>query len=413
MTARAKAAGGLGAVLGATAFAGAAGYAIQLLSASALPDAESYLAFSVFWSTMYLFGGAVGGVQQEFARATHPAAEPQVRNPATRFTIAAVGVVAVVAVALSAALGPVSFSAAPLSMSAAFVVGMIGYLLTSILTGILYGTGRAALVAVLIVTDASMRGVAVIVGLVVSAPPAVLAFAISIPFGASVILVWLFVRHGLRTAFTLDIGDRKLARNAIRTVGASTAVGVMVAGLPLLFNAFLGSASVAVASLVLVVTVTRAPLIIPLMALQSYLIVYFRDAGAQATRRMLQILAVVGGVAAVFMAVGAWLLPPIIAYVSQGRYRVDQITGAAVIASAALVGLMCVTSAALLASNRHNAYLVGWVVAAAATILALALGPADVVPRAMFALLCAPGIGLAAQAVMLVVRTRPLGEGER
>lgn len=400
-------AGGLSAVLGATAFAGIVGYAIQLLSVSALPDAERYLSFSVFWSTMYLFGGAVGGVQQELARATHPVTGVlESRNPAARFAILAAAVVGVAAALVAIPLAPVAFSAAPVALSAAFVLGMVGYVLTSTLTGILYGIGQLKVVAALIVSDAALRSVAVLGGLLVGASAEFLAFAITIPFGASVVLVWLICRRRVVGRFELDLPDAAIARNALRTVGASSAIGVMVAGLPLLFGVFLGDAPVVVASLVMVVTITRAPLIIPLMALQTYLIVFFRDAGSLRTRRLIQVLSGVAAVSVVCVAFGAWLVPGLIDLLSSGRYQVDHLTSACVITSAALVGLMCVTSAALLAANRHNAYFMGWLVAAVLTIGFLALGTIDVAPRALLSLVAAPLIGLTIQLV-LIARLRP------
>lgn len=413
MKARASStAGGLGAVLAATAFAGIIGYAIQLLSASALPDADRYLSFSVFWSTMYLFGGAVGGVQQELARATRPASEEAQRhNPVARFTAAAALLVTIVALVAAIPLAPVAFTESPVLLSLAFIIGMVGYVLTSILTGILYGIGQLTIVAALIITDAAFRSVAVLGGLLLGASAEFLAFAITIPFGASVVVVWIIVRRRISGRFELDLPDTVVARNALRTVGASSAVGVMVAGLPLLFNVFLVGAPAVVASLVLVVTITRAPLIIPLMALQSYLIVFFRDAGALRSRRLVQVMGGVAAFGAVCVVLGGWLVPWVIDLISSGRYSVDHLTAACVVASAALVGLMCVSSAALLAANRHNAYLAGWLVAAVLTVGFLAIGTIDIVPRALLSLVAAPLIGLLLQ-LILIGRQRPDPEGE-
>lgn len=401
VSAERRPAGGLSAVLAATAFAGVAGYAIQLLAGALLPDARAYLAFSVFWATMYLFGGAVGGVQHELARATHPQTEPLGRgDTARRFAVAAAGVVALSAVALSLPLSSAAFTQSPVALSAAFVVGMVGYVLTSILTGILYGIGRLGPVAGLIVVDAAMRSLAVTFGILLAAPIEWLAFAIVMPFGASVALVWIAVRSRVVGSYRLDVGTRQLARNSLRTVGASSSIGIMVAGLPLLFNIFLPDATTVVASLIFVVTLTRAPLIIPLMALQSYLVVFFRDAGGNRGRRLAQALGGLLLVATICTVLGTWLVPGVIDLIASGRYSVDALTAGAVIASAALVGLMCVTSAALLATDRHNAYLIGWMVAALVTVGCLWAVPADVLPRAIIALLGGPLAGIVLQLLM-------------
>ncbi len=350
---------------------------------------------------MFLFGGAVGGTQQEIARAAHPAVADEGADSARTFTMVSLAVVALLGSVAAAALAPTAFGSDPLILAVAFVVGLAGYLLTSIVTGILYGIGALSIVSALICVDAVLRGGALLVALALGAPIGVLAFAITLPFGASVGIIWMCVRHRVRGAYRLDIATRPLLLNAARTVAGAASVGVMVAGLPLVLDLFLSGADVdTVASLILVITVTRAPLIIPLMALQSFLVVHFRGRD-DARRRVYWLLlacALLGGAA---MAAGAFWGPFLIEVVSGGRYSSSAGVVAAVVGSAAVIGMMCVTSAALIAGGRHNAYLAGWSVAAASTVVLLVLVPVEPVGRALIAICFPAAIGVIMHLVVI------------
>lgn len=397
-------ASGLLLVLAATAVAGVSGYAIQLLAAALLPDAPAYLAFSAFWSTLYLLGSAVGGVQQEIARATRPrdSDAPASQRRLVVFTLAAAAVVVVATAIIAWIVGPSAFGAGQAGMASALIVGLLGYLLTSVATGLFYGLSRLGAVAALITVDAVLRGAAVVIALIAGAPLEVLSFAIALPFGIAVAAVWVLVRRGVRGRYTLDVDAPRLARNALHTVVAAAATGLMVTGLPLLFRLSLDDATpLLVASLTLVVTLTRAPLIIPLMALQSFLVVRFRNGGSATVRLVRRYLLLALAVAAV-AAVAAWFLgPPLVALVSAGRYAVGGGVSAVVVTSAALVGAMCVTGPALLAQDRHRLYAVGWVVAAIVTVAALFLVPGGPMMRALVALVLAPLSGLAVHVVAI------------
>ncbi|MBW8761692.1 MAG: hypothetical protein JF592_03790 [Microbacterium sp.] len=397
---RSAASHGLAFVLAATALAGVSGYAIQLLAPSALGMPSSYLAFSVFWSTMFLFGGAVGGVQQEIARATRPASGEPKRTVA-RFSLVAVGAVVVLGAAVGLLLAPLAFRQDPVGLVFAFMLGLVGYVLTSVLTGVLYGLARLGTVASLISVDAVMRGIAVLLAFWLDAPPAVLGLAIAVPFGASVSVVWIAVRRRVADSYTLDLDTSALLRNAVGTVTGAASIGVMVTGMPLLFGTLLpDSGGVVVATLTLVVTVTRAPLIIPLMALQSFMIVSFRAAGDRRRRRVMLTLGGVLALSAVCALGSAWIGPAAIDLIS--GYTVDGWLMALVVASAGLIAAMCVTGAALLALSRHGAYVAGWAIAAVFSVALLAVLPLDAVSRAAVALVLAPSVGLGVHLIMAV-----------
>ena len=398
---------GLALVLGATALAGVSGYAIQLLAAALIPSASGYVQFSAFWSAMYLLGSAVGGVQQEVARASHPFARGEETQKSLRpFLLGAVLVVAAVGSVVAVVTGQFAFTTDQGMLEAALVVGLVGYVVTSIATGLFYGVNRLAAVAALVAVDAVIRGVAVVTGLAVGAPLWVLAFAIAVPFGLAVGAVWLAVRSRVRGRYTVDVSTGRLGRNALHTVVAAAAIGLLVTGMPLVFRVALADTpAVTVASLTLLVTLTRAPFIIPVMALQSYLVVSFRSSdrvsGALVRRWGFPVAA--GAVTAVALAwfVGPWA----VGLVSSGEYEVGGITSSLVVLSALLVGLMCVTGPVILARSNHGAYAAGWLVAAATT-LACFLLPLEPVTLVVVALLTGPIAGLVVHALVIARGSR-------
>lgn len=396
---------GLILILAATTAAGVSGYAIQILAPALLEDADAYLIFSAFWSVLFLLGSAVGGIQQEVARATTPAGPASPHRSIRRFAIGCAAAALALSGAVGLIVGPAALGPRHMAMVGALMLGLLGYVVTAVLTGLFYGIGALGSVAALIAIDAALRGVAVVVGLLAGAPIDVVAYLVAIPFGLAVLIIWQFTRTRVVGRYTLDAGDAILARHSLSTVLAAASIGVMVTGMPLLFRVSLTDLSAAaVASLTLVVTLTRAPFIIPLMALQSYLVVGFREQPERARSRVrayLLIALVTGALAAVIaIPAGPWIVD----LISGGRYSTNGFTSAVVVLSAILVGCMCITGPALLAEARHGAYASGWLVAAVATISMLLVVPASPDMRALLALVIAPVAGLVVHGTRLAAR---------
>lgn len=387
---------GLILILAATGVAGVSGYAIQLLAPALLHEASDYLTFSAFWSVLFLLGSAVGGIQQEVARATRPASlSLPARRGIRKFTVASAVVVVAGTIIVGFIVGAAAFGEQFAWVMGALVIGLLGYLLTAVVTGLFYGLGALGMVASLIAVDAGLRGGAVVIGLLAGASIDVLAYLVALPFGIAVTLIWLLARRQVVGRYSLDVGDARLARNALSTVIAAASIGVMVTGMPLLFRVLLPDASPTVlASLTLVVTLTRAPFIIPLMALQSYLVVGFRNAPDVTARRLRAYLLCAVAVGVIAAVAAAALGPWIVDFITGSRYSTDGFTSAAVVASASLVGCLCITGPALIAENRHVAYTSGWVVSALATVACLLLFPTVAETRAVTALLGGPLLGL-------------------
>jgi O-antigen/teichoic acid export membrane protein len=138
---------------------------------------------------------------------------------------------------------------------------------------------------------------------------------------------------------------------------------------------------------------TRAPLLVPLTAMQGNLIAHFVDERTNRLRALLAPAAIVGGIGAVGVlaagVVGPWLLR--VAFGPQydaGSALLSWLTGAAV-----AIAMLTLTGAATVAAAMHRAYSLGWVGATVASGLLLLL-PLPLETRTVVALLCGPLVGI-------------------
>lgn len=402
--------GGLLYILGATAVAGAIGYLIQAL-VPAFTAADEYIAFSVFWSIVYLVVSALSGLQQEVTRAARAASPPRGTTTLVRFALLCAVAAALVLVLTSPLwIGetiPPEAGADAAQLIAALAVAAIGYTLVAVLSGALYGVRNWPGVAAMTVSDSVLRLLTVGIALATGAGVAVLGWAVALPFAIAATAVWLFTGRGIRGSLALDIGMPGLLRNSVRTVGAAIATGVMISGVPFL----LGITSdrgrpELLASLILVITLTRAPLVIPLLALQSYLVVTFRDDPRQVAPRVrlwgAGLVAITAVLSALAVVVGPW----VISVLYGDRYGLPAPAYAAILASAGLTALLCLTAPAVLAAGHHTLYLLGWA-AASVSLVALLQLPLGELERVLIALCASPVVGMLVHLGGMIAVRRP------
>jgi len=190
------------------------------------------------------------------------------------------------------------------------------------------------------------------------------------------------------------VGYRRLSWNVSRTVVAAASAGLMVSGFPfVLAVTATGESNELLGLYILCITVTRAPLIVVAMSLQSYLIVHFRDAGGRYWRTLLLLHSLVIAVGATLAAL-AWAFGPGgFAWLYPGQLAPEGAFLAVLVASSALVGAMYICGSAVLARSQHFVYSLGWVVAALLTVLALML-PLDLGLRVHLSILVGPIAGI-------------------
>jgi O-antigen/teichoic acid export membrane protein len=144
---------------------------------------------------------------------------------------------------------------------------------------------------------------------------------------------------------------------------------------------------------ILAVTLTRAPLLVPLTAMQGNLIAHFVDERTKRLRALLAPAALVGGIGLLGVLaaglVGPWLL--------RVGFGPDYHAGGALLAwltaAAMAIAMLTLTGAATVAAAMHRAYALGWVSATVASALLLVL-PLPLQTRTVVALLCGPLVGI-------------------
>jgi len=396
----------------ATAVAGVLGYLVTWFVYRQIGPG-AYSLFAVYWATLYLLVGGLSGIQQEMTRATRFSepgrVEPRGWGSARRFALIAASLVLVVVIATSPAWAPVVFPSTGAALVLPLAVGAAANVLVVSLAGTLYGLTIWRPLGVLIALDGVLRLSSLAIALQFTHDLVVLAWLVSLPFPAVVLVVWLIARRRIIGRSFLDVGYRALTWNVARTVLASISTAVLVSGFPLLLGiAGQGQSPALVGEVIFTITLIRAPLIITVMSFQSFFVVRFRDHPESRLRTFVGLLGIIGLGAVVLGALG-WLFGvPVLEIVSGMPSSLNGGLIALLVGSSALVAAMCVTAPALLARGEHLGYSAGWVAAAIATAIAMAL-PIEFLPRVELAVLIGPVVGLLVHGVWLIAtRKRPI-----
>jgi len=384
---------GAGLILVATAVAGASTYILQAVVLSAL-SARDYLQFSIMWSVLYLVVGALAGIQQEVTRASRPVGTvlSTKASPAARFALTVAPLVFAIVFLSGLLWGPPTIVSSPVAVVALVAFGAASYVFVAVVSGTMYGLRRWMVLAALIMVDALLR-VAFVIIAVWGAPGIVgLAAATVLPFPLAVGIVWLVVRRSVRGRSVLDVDSKTLAWNSARTVAAAAATAVMISGFPFLLGVTSPGQPVKAAAVIAVVTLTRAPLVIPALALQSFLVVHFRDLRVRVLRSLVSILAGIAAVAAGASLLAWWIGLDILHWFGKD-FAIMPWEVALIVASAGFTAALCVTGPAVLARGGHTLFTAGWASAALLVVASLLL-PLDPAPKSIIALTVGPCVGL-------------------
>ena len=262
--------------------------------------------------------------------------------------------------------------------------------------------------------EATVRLLASVVVLLVAASVVGLGSAAALGALGWVLLVAASPRTRSVLHLRADVAGPVLARRIAAAVLAQGAGAVLVVGFPVLLAATTSRADYAdAAPLLLAISLTRAPVLLPLNALQGVAVSHLVGARAGRARR---VGAGGGGGVAVALvgAAAAWVVGPWLMELFFGAgYRVEGAVLAALTAAAGGVAALTLTGACAQALAAHAWYVAGWLVALAAGVLLLQL-PGSLEWRACVALAGAPVPGLAVHvAGLLRVRGARLREVAR
>jgi hypothetical protein len=368
---------------------------------------SGFSVFGVFWGAFGLVTGAANGLLQETTREIRSTlyldALPDPERPRTHplRTAGMVGAAAAVVIAGSSPLwsGRVFVEARWLSV-ALLSIGLAGFCVHATLLGMLAGTNRWTQYGALMVTDAVIRVSIAAATFVIGW--GLIGFLWATVAGAVAWLVMLVASPSTRAAARLLAPGTTgtFLRGAAHSITAAGASAILVMGFPVLLKLTSNELGAEGGVVILAVTLTRAPLLVPLTAMQGNLIAHFVDERSNRLRALISPAAIVGGIGAVGVAaagvVGPWLLR-----VGFGpQYLASSALLAWLTAAAVAIAMLTLTGAATVAAALHRAYSLGWVGATVASGMLLLL-PLPLETRTVVGLLCGPLVGIGVHLVAL------------
>ena len=430
--------GAVRALSAATLVVAVAGYAVIVIAGQAM-DTVGYEAFTVFWGMFFALAGLLDGLLQETTRAvagqrvaasdtvpttapttaaattstaaTAPATPDTGRRPSARPLLVTAGFAAVTA-ALALGTAPLwADQVIPADSGlhgwgvALLAAGLASYAFQAAVCGLLSATTRWATYAWLISIDSAIRVVLALVAWV--AGWHLLAFLVVTVLGAFTWLGALLLSPATRSLLgeVADVPTGEFIRRTIKAMLASGSNAVLITGFPVLITVTSGPevAAGSLAAVITAVTLTRAPVLVPLQRFQPALIVHFATQRSRTLRACLTPCALVIGVAAFGGVAAYWLAEPIMLWFFDADLVSAPIVLAALTVASGSTAVLMITGSATHAAERHTLYLAGWAVA---TVVAVGLLAVDASPetRAVLSLGLAPLVGAAVHLGFLVGR---------
>lgn len=401
----------------ATAVTALCGYAVIYLAARDLAP-SGFSIFGVFWGAFGLVTGAANGLLQETTREVRStpyisdlAALPAPGEPRTHPMRVAmlVGIAAAVLIAGSSPLwsGRVFVEARLLSV-ALLSVGLAGFCVHATLLGMLAGTNQWTRYGALMVTDAVIRVLVAVA--TVTLGWRLVGFLWATVAGAVAWLILLVASPATRATARLLTpgGTATFLRGAAHSITAAGASAILVMGFPVLLKLTSAELGAQGGVIILAVTLTRAPLLVPLTAMQGNLIAHFVDERSDRIRALLAPAGIVAAIGAVGVAAAGVLGPWLLRVAFGPQYHASSALLAWLTAAAVAIAMLTLTGAAAVAAALHRAYSLGWVGATVASGLLLLL-PLSLQTRTVVGLLCGPLVGIGVHLLALSRAARSTG----
>lgn len=421
------------ALLGSSVLAAASTLVVTMIAQRALTGSE-LTEFLLFWSALFTVTGIITGLQPEITRAvgtarTHAAADGVASaHPASDGTPAPQGArVVTVAAALGAVAGALVLVSSPLwagqqiPHSAAvgvtvMAVGVFLYALQATISGVAAGEDRWYLFATVGGLESAGRLLLMLAVALLIPSLAGLEVVTVIPMGLWLILA-LVTFSGRRLWVTrADVPAGRLTVNILWSFLSSAAAAMLMMGFPNVLKASGAAESepVVLGTLILAISITRSPIMIPLQAFQGVAVSAFLKQRHRPVAAFVKPAAAVVAVGAVG-ALAAYLVGPLLfrliyppAAGTESAYEAaaSGLSLGALVFASALLALMTLSGNMALAVNQHRIYLAGWVVAAVVTLGLAFLLPAPLVPRAVVALAVGPVCGFVVHMVGVSMASR-------
>lgn len=398
------------ALLGSSLLAAVSTLVVTMIAQRALNGSE-LTEFLLFWAALFTVTGIITGIQPEITRAVGTArtqtvsADGSAPQGARVVTVtAALGAIAGALVLVSSPL----WAGQQIPHSAAvgvtvMALGVFLYALQATMSGVTAGEDRWYLFAAVGGLESAGRLILMFAAALIIPSLAGLEAATVVPMGLWLILALVTVSGRRLWVARADVPAGRLTTNILWSFLSSAAAAVLMMGFPNVLKASGAAESepVVLGTLILAISITRSPIMIPLQAFQGVAVSAFLKQRHRPVAAFIKPAAAVVAVGAVG-ALAAYLVGPLLfrliyppAAGAESAYEAaaSGITLGALVFASALLALMTLSGNMALAVNQHRIYLAGWVVAAAVTLSLAFLVPAPLVPRAIVALVVGPVCG--------------------
>lgn len=426
------------ALLGSSLLAAVSTLLVTMIAQRALNGSE-LTEFLLFWAALFTVTGIITGIQPEITRAVGTARTRAVADRALANRAASGGVastegsapqgarVVTVTAALGAIAGALVLVSSPLwagqqiPHSAAvgvtvMAVGVFLYALQATMSGVTAGEDRWYLFAAVGGLESAGRLILMLAAALMIPSLAGLEVATVVPMGLWLILAFVTVSGRRLWVARADVPAGRLITNILWSFLSSAAAAVLMMGFPNVLKASGAAESepVVLGTLILAISITRSPIMIPLQAFQGVAVSAFLKQRHRPVAAFIKPAAAVVAVGAMG-ALAAYLVgpllfrliyPPTAGAESAYEAAASGITLGALVFASALLALMTLSGNMALAVNQHRIYLAGWVVAAAVTLSLAFLVPAPLVPRAIVALAVGPVCGFVVHMVGVALASR-------
>lgn len=426
------------ALLGSSLLAAVSTLLVTMIAQRALNGSE-LTEFLLFWAALFTVTGIITGIQPEITRAVGTARTRAVADRALANRAASGGVastegsapqgarVVTVTAALGAIAGALVLVSSPLwagqqiPHSAAvgvtvMAVGVFLYALQATMSGVTAGEDRWYLFAAVGGLESAGRLILMLAAALMIPSLAGLEVATVVPMGLWLILAFVTVSGRRLWVARADVPARRLSLNILWSFLSSAAAAVLMMGFPNVLKASGAAESepVVLGTLILAISITRSPIMIPLQAFQGVAVSAFLKQRHRPVAAFIKPAAAVVAVGAAG-ALAAYLVGPLLfrliyppAAGAESAYEAaaSGITLGALVFASALLALMTLSGNMALAVNQHRIYLAGWAVAAAVTLSLAFLVPAPLVPRAIVALAVGPVCGFVVHMVGVALASR-------
>ncbi|EPD26278.1 hypothetical protein [Actinotignum schaalii] len=399
------------------------GFFITVVSARSLSPTDNTL-FLTFWAALFAIIAIVAGLQNEVTRAvrrdrvdsheplgsrsgmlSEAAASCYRTSPV--LICAGVGVCAALLVLVVTPLWLRVFHGfSGRALLIAFIA--LGVVLNSVhlgLLGVFAGRGKWKIFGTLTSLEPALRFLFIAVAGYLSLTLHFYALACVLACGT-----WLLlsaapgVRALARTR--INIAPRGLVRRLLLAMIATGASALLINGFPLLMSLTTEPAVFSQAApLIQAVSVTRAPLMLPLVAFQSMVITVFVQHPERTRGYLLRLAVIVGGIGGIGALAAAACGPWLMAVIFGPAYANTPLTLGLLVLAAACLALLTLTGAVALAADHHRLNILGWCAALLVSV-ALMLLPLSLETRTVASLVVGPLLGSICHILGLVHHTR-------